>query len=300
MITTACSKQLLPTSILDIKCFNQLSDTGNARVSLLHMQRRFKIILVIQGGGEHIINKQHHPLHDNAVYAALPGQAHQMITDPNARGYILSFNMTCIQNETIDYTIAQDSTVLQSFFSLRPKLLLLPELTDDLVWIIRRLMAEMYHEDELQPDITNKYIKLLLLYLRRQIEKETTQLTIHRGSLLFRDFLLLLENNFMEKRSVEAYAQELCISSKHLTTVVKKESGFPPLYHIHQRMVLEAKRKIKESGASLKEIAWLLGYGDIAHFSRLFKKIAGDNFTDYKRRLCIGVFPINPGADIWD
>ncbi|HLA57121.1 MAG TPA: hypothetical protein VK622_00090 [Puia sp.] len=37
------------------------------------------------------------------------------------------------------------------------------------------------------------------------------------------------------------------------------------------------------SGAGMKEIAYDLGFLDIAHFSRFFKTFAGANFSDFKK-----------------
>jgi AraC-like DNA-binding protein len=87
----------------------------------------------------------------------------------------------------------------------------------------------------------------------------------------------------MQHKMVAEYAEELSVSPNHLNEIVKKVSGFPASHHIRQRVLLEAKRLAAYSGASMKEIAYSLGFEDIAHFSKFFKNLSGSNFTSYKK-----------------
>jgi AraC-like DNA-binding protein len=93
----------------------------------------------------------------------------------------------------------------------------------------------------------------------------------------------LLDKNFKEKKMVTEYADMLMVSPTYLNRVVKKNTGFSAGHQIRQRLVLEAKRMGRFSGAGMKEIAYNLGFLDPAHFSRFFKAFAGLNFSDFKR-----------------
>ena len=55
----------------------------------------------------------------------------------------------------------------------------------------------------------------------------------------------------------------------------KLQPGHPVSYHIHQRIILEAKRLLYHSSKSIKEIAGELGYDDYSYFTRLFVKTTG-------------------------
>ena len=60
--------------------------------------------------------------------------------------------------------------------------------------------------------------------------------------------------------------------SNYLNEIIKKTTGYSAGYHIRQRVVLEAKRKAAYSDSCMKEIAYHLGFCDIAHFSKFFKE----------------------------
>jgi len=47
---------------------------------------------------------------------------------------------------------------------------------------------------------------------------------------------------------------------------------------------MEAKRLALYSQVSMKEIAYGLGFDNLAHFSKYFKTNSGSNFTDFKRQ----------------
>jgi AraC family transcriptional activator of pobA len=87
------------------------------------------------------------------------------------------------------------------------------------------------------------------------------------------------------KKMVSAYARDLHVTANYLNETVKKASGSPASYHIQQRIILEAKRKARHVRTSMKEIAYGLGFADLAHFSKYFKRASGINFTDFKKEL---------------
>lgn len=84
---------------------------------------------------------------------------------------------------------------------------------------------------------------------------------------------------------VTDYADELIVTPNYLNEVIKKITGFPASHHIQQRIVLEAKRQAAYSNLSMKEVAYQLGFDDMAHFSKFFKNASGQSFTDFKKAL---------------
>jgi AraC-like DNA-binding protein len=82
---------------------------------------------------------------------------------------------------------------------------------------------------------------------------------------------------------VADYAAGFAVTPNYLNEIIKKSSGIPASEHIKQRVVLEAKRLAAYSDASMKEIAYSLGFDDVAHFSKYFKNVTGINFSDFKK-----------------
>jgi AraC family transcriptional activator of pobA len=96
-------------------------------------------------------------------------------------------------------------------------------------------------------------------------------------------FKKLVEDQFLTLKTVQQYADELFISAKYLTEIVKNETGQNALHVIHNRMYLEAQYLLSSSGLSVKEIAERLNFDNSSHFSRFFKRFAGSNPSEFKQ-----------------
>jgi AraC family transcriptional activator of pobA len=81
---------------------------------------------------------------------------------------------------------------------------------------------------------------------------------------------------------VSAYATQLHISAGHLSEVIKAQTGRPAIKHLHERLVLEARRLLLHTQQPLKEIAYDLGFQDASYFNRFFKREAGLTPADYR------------------
>lgn len=94
----------------------------------------------------------------------------------------------------------------------------------------------------------------------------------------------LFERHVAEPISVASMAHKLEISQAHLTRLFDRHFGISPLqYYRRLRMEVAASRLIN-STASVKEIAWELGYSNPFHFSRSFKRFAEMSPVEYRRQ----------------
>lgn len=89
-------------------------------------------------------------------------------------------------------------------------------------------------------------------------------------------FKVFVEKNLTDHPAVSDIAQKLHINTNGLYQIVKHYSGVSPKAFITNRLILEARRRIHYTEtASIKELAYDLGFNDPEYFSRLFKKVTG-------------------------
>ncbi len=74
---------------------------------------------------------------------------------------------------------------------------------------------------------------------------------------------------------VENIAQSLQMNASYLSKMFKAEMGMSINTFIHVQKLNEARSLMRYSGASLTDIAAMLGYTDLSHFSRVCKKVTG-------------------------
>jgi len=88
-------------------------------------------------------------------------------------------------------------------------------------------------------------------------------------------FKHLLERNFIEKREVKQYADELNITPKYLLDVVKKTFGKTPRQMINDMLLLEAKVLLGSTDLGISEIAYKLHFDGPSHFCHFIHQHSG-------------------------
>lgn len=134
-------------------------------------------------------------------------------------------------------------------------------------------------------------IKLTLLRLLYEVtraderEQHGPNRHLTHQSQLVHQYKKAVEDYFVDKRTVQEYADMLNVSAKHLSELVRNETGQTALSIIHQRLFLEAQYLLSYSGLSIKEIADQLNFTSNSHFTRFFKHMAGYSPSTLKKEV---------------
>lgn len=98
-----------------------------------------------------------------------------------------------------------------------------------------------------------------------------------------RQFNILVDMHFRTMKQVADYADLLHKSPKTLANLFSRHQQPSPLSIIHNRISLEAKRQLIFTEASIKEIAYDLGFEEVTHFTRFFKKKIGESPASFRK-----------------
>lgn len=247
-----------------------------------HLQCSYEIIWVQEGSGTHTINQINYQLSANRVYCTVPGQRHQLQVDPGSKGFIISFTESFLNCHYNEYSDLNEEHFFHHLLQ-HPELIIGEDVAEDMQDVLLLLLKETSKKIALSNELAIKYLKIFLIYLQRQLHSDSATTSSPKNNALIKHFQWLLENNFREKKAVAQYAKDLFVTPNHLNRVLREFTGFSARQLIKQRIILEAKKKAKERGSSMKEIAYDLGFTDIAHFSKYFKNTSGVNFSSFKK-----------------
>ena len=132
-------------------------------------------------------------------------------------------------------------------------------------------------------------IKLLLDYCIRFYDRQFITRENVNKDILTR-FENLLEDYFSSDApaekgmpSVQYCADKLCLSANYFSDLCRKETGMSALKHIQQKMFDVAKERVFNVSKSISEISYELGFPYPQHFSRWFKKMAGNTPNEYRQ-----------------
>ncbi|WP_256010280.1 helix-turn-helix domain-containing protein [Desertivirga xinjiangensis] len=148
--------------------------------------------------------------------------------------------------------------------------------------LIAKINVEYQQPGEWQHRMFSAYLNTLLTYLSRLYTEQFNEKNFLTDKLLLKNFQGKVNEHFREVREVGDYAAMLNISPGHLSEVVKMQSGKPAIKHIHERLVLEARRLLFHTSNSLKEIGFDLGFSDASYFNRFFKRETGVTPAEYR------------------
>ncbi len=152
---------------------------------------------------------------------------------------------------------------------------------------------EFQNRDNVQSEMLRVLLKRLIIKLTRLVKKQSNAdlLSVHDLDLV-RQFNILVENNFKQHRQVQDYAVLLHKSPKTLSNLFAKYSHKSPLQIINDRVFLESKRLLLYTDKQAGEIGYELGFEEPAHFSRFFKKMAGNSPSAFKKNFATTMIQI--------
>lgn len=150
--------------------------------------------------------------------------------------------------------------------------------------IIETLREECTVRDNLQEEMLRILLKRFIIVctrmarLRLEVDQER-----ENSFDIIRQFYVLVDNHFKEKKQVQDYAEMLYRSPKTLSNLFSLYGLNSPLRIIHERVDAEARRLLLYTSKSAKEISEVLGFEDLATFSRFFKKMNKKSISDFRK-----------------
>ena len=149
--------------------------------------------------------------------------------------------------------------------------------------IVEALKREFTVSDSLQEEMLRIQLKRFIIQATR-IARRRLNITQEKEYTfeVIRQFYILVDTHFREKKQVQDYADLLHKSPKTLSNIFSTCKLPSPLRVIHERVEAEAKRLLLYSTKSSKEIADLLGFEDQSSFSRFFKNMTGQSTVQFR------------------
>jgi len=127
-------------------------------------------------------------------------------------------------------------------------------------------------------------IKLLgLLYHLQDFALQRNINQVNQQQTLLRRFIQLIDNHYIDKRTVQEYADMLSVSANYLSQCVKQVSGKNALTFIAGRLANEARALIQYTDLEITQIAYQLNFSDPANFGKFFKKQIGLSPSEFRR-----------------
>jgi AraC-like DNA-binding protein len=204
----------------------------------------------------------------------------------NDKGWVLAFHPDLIRKSGLGEKINQ-----YSFFNYEVNEAL--HLSEDERKTIEELLDKIVKEysqniDKHSQNLIISNIELLLDYCTRFYDRQFYTRTNINIDFVSKFEKLLKSYYDMDKAielglpNVQYLAKKLNFSANYLSDLLKKETGKTAQEHIHLFVINKAKNSLLNSGSSISEIGYALGFEYPQHFSNLFKSKTGMSPSEYR------------------
>ena len=276
---------ILPGSF-SITPLESLSPAELQEAAAIHRHKFFEILFFTEGGAVCQVDTDRYTLDAGHICLIRPGKMHAIDLTHTVKGYKVSFAPEFF-HVSLERSLLLNTSSMFNFPGGCP-LEVTGTVRSEMVRMMR-LMDREYNDTGLfKAEALRGLLKLFFIYLSRLTDKEPP-IRLNRKNQIVEHFLAMLDEKFATLRRPADYAGALAVTTNYLNETLKTVSGFTTSYHIHQRVILEAKRLAVYSDHSMKQVASRLGFDDVCHFSRFFKKASGQGFTEFKQKTLIGV-----------
>ena len=156
-------------------------------------------------------------------------------------------------------------------------------------------MLETYFKDvlyaskqknESAPKVT--CLKLLSLFYAikeySQTIRNQNEQPLVKGDAILQKFLSLVNEHYLEKRTVKEYATLLSVSPNHLSQLIKKQTDRNALSFINEKIATEAHSFVLHTDYNISEIAQRLNFTDTSNFIKFFKSHIGKTPKECRKK----------------
>lgn len=255
--------------------YDKSADPRNLR-HVPHRHDFYQFIWLREGHGELECDLKRTSFRENSLFFFAPGRMHSWRHRVATSGVLVGVAPEFFNADTTPPGFLGRMSYLQDL--TLPMLALDGEAAREMDGLFQQLLEENSRPETGLDDIVRALLVLILARARRlinQAERIRDQVDDSRNGLdlpLARRFRSALETHFPKLLKVSDYAALLHVSRSHLNEELRRHTGRTASDHIHDRLLLEAKRLLVYSPCTISEIAYQLEFRDPSYFGRFFRQ----------------------------
>lgn len=130
-------------------------------------------------------------------------------------------------------------------------------------------------------------VNALLLYMQqiKQHKEIQSRETIAEGKdKFFNEFKMMLTKKFRDERSVQYYANNMGISTRHLNAICQRSSGQNAKEIIDQYTIIELQVVLLYTHKSFQELVKEFKFPDQSYLNRYFKRHTGYSLSEFRSK----------------
>lgn len=150
--------------------------------------------------------------------------------------------------------------------------------------MIQELMKAMILQNDIE-----RLLSLIRIFAIIGSANETivvgTLLKQNKSTIKIQDISRFIVNNFQRKISLDEVAKYIGMNNSSFCSFYKKMKGKSFLTDLNEYRINSSCVMLKETNMLISDICFAVGFEDIPHFNRTFKKLKGESPKDFRERI---------------
>lgn len=190
------------------------------------------------------------------------------VTDPQVQNLYL-FNSFLVRDGSLPNHYKLSNIMLRRFLNLMDCIQDELERQDTCYWICRG----------------RSYLLEMLCYISRIpfIAVPNMEEVLNSGTDMLEQILLFIHTYYTEKITLKTLVEHFHINRTTLNELFKKNTTESVISYIIKLRIEASSLMLRDTGLPINEIAYRVGFTDMANFSRVFKKMMGYSPSQYRK-----------------
>ncbi|RED89100.1 AraC family transcriptional regulator [Cohnella phaseoli] len=279
-----------PVLCLKVWQFEERDGTARQEESMLpatwHYHKEVEFLLVKQGAHNMFTPNRSYTLNEGDVMVIGSSQLHrgrpiskelvyivlhfdlETYFDPSMMRYYRHFSEVSCPLEELNYIFRENAALRAEAGS-----------------IIERIHSEIMEKPVGYEIVASMQIKHLLLTLLRGDSRGLLQAQGGSNSDAMKPVLEYIEQNFSDRIELEEVSRLAGMSYSYFSKAFKKTMGLSFTSFVNRKKIAKAERLLATSGRNIDDIARSVGFENMAHFFKLFKRFNGCTPKEFKQKI---------------
>lgn len=149
---------------------------------------------------------------------------------------------------------------------------------------VTRFLLKPSSMEELEESISAMVANLKKKNIMSDTEMEEDTTTGPASSFVVKHALQYMERHYAERLTLYDVAEHTYVSQWHLSKLLNKHTGQSYSEILNAIRIKHAQKLLRDSSLRIGDVAERVGFLDMAHFSRVFKKVVGMSAQEYRNR----------------
>jgi AraC-like DNA-binding protein len=250
----------------------------------------FELVLIKEGNGTQCINYNFHPYEEGNIFLLPPLKCHSFTIETSSKFVFLKFTDAFFKNSNrvaVDRSewFSEAAYILSNYNQLPGDVIKNDIDRQHLKRLIAMILQESRNYGEESISLVSSLMTSILEILIRNIKKSSHYEVAEKSSddRATRMLTYISENiNRTDLLKVEHLAEEFLMSPTYVSEFFRKQVGLSLREYIIKAKLRLVEIRLLNSDYTLTEIADELGFTDVSHLSKTFKRYVGQSVRDFK------------------